>query len=141
MRPRLLAALAACAVVAVAAAPATADAKKKKKVPATFQGIVERASATSQIVVINVTGTTESGKKARGKAWRFNLKKADVVVGDVNQDGQFDLNDVAAGHVVSVIARVRKRGKLPRTIRAREFKALSAIVTLPTAPPTGPLVP
>jgi hypothetical protein len=131
------------ALVAVAAAPAPAVAAKKKvkKVSTTFQGTVKSVASSTGVVVLNVTGTTVYGNKARGKSWRFNVRRARLEVGDVNQDGKFDLADVAAGHFVSVVAKVPKKGKLPRTIRGQEFKALSALITLPTAPPTGPILP
>jgi hypothetical protein len=90
-------------------------------------------------VVMQVTGTNVYGKKALNKAQRFDVGDATSEIGDQNRDGVADLNDVAAGHIVSVTAKVRKKGKLPRTIKGQKFMDLNSLVTLPEPPPITPV--
>jgi hypothetical protein len=141
MRPRLHAVLAAVALAAVVVAPAADARKKPRKVNAIFQGTVHTVSASSGRLVMNVTGANVYGSKRVNKRARFNLRKATLELGDMNQDGAVNLGDVAAGHIVAVTAKVRKKRKLPRTIKGQHFTDLSALVVIPTGPPAGPLVP
>jgi hypothetical protein len=136
MRPRLLTMLAGSALAAFAVAPAApAAAKKHKLVNGIFQGTVKSVSTSKGRVEMNVTGANVYGRKLVKKSWKFDLRKAALELGDANGDGKANIGDVATGHIISVTAKVPKKGAFPKTIKAQAFTDLSALVTIPSVSP------
>ena len=119
-RNRILAALAAAAVIAFPAAAAAksgadrgpgkpgehAESKRPKVATYEFKGLV--VAVGDGAVQVEVTHGNSRGRRFKGQTLTFDVTKARLSVADANGDGNRDLADVAAGDRVNVQA------KLPR---------------------------